>query len=86
MFSLIPSDANDPKGLMRRKEPNKQTLTTAQKDIFIAPLRKSGAILDLGCPSFRPSFRHSDRHNLVSAQYLENTLIVLNFCICIDMD
>ena len=25
MFSLIPSDANDPQGLMRRKEPNKQT-------------------------------------------------------------
>ena len=26
MFSLIPSDANDPQGLMRRKEPNKQTI------------------------------------------------------------
>ena len=25
MFSLIPSDANDPQGLMRRKKPNKQT-------------------------------------------------------------
>ena len=25
MFILIPSDANDPQGLMRRKEPNKQT-------------------------------------------------------------
>ena len=25
MFSLIPSDANDPQGLMRRLEPNKQT-------------------------------------------------------------
>ena len=25
MFSLIPSDANDPQGLMRRFEPNKQT-------------------------------------------------------------
>ena len=25
MFSLIPSDANDSQGLMRRKEPNKQT-------------------------------------------------------------
>ena len=25
MFSLIPSDANDPQGLMRRKETNKQT-------------------------------------------------------------
>ena len=24
MFSLIPSDANDPKGLMRRQAPNKQ--------------------------------------------------------------
>ena len=28
MFSLIPSDANDPQGLMRRKEPNKQTNKT----------------------------------------------------------
>ena len=27
MFSLIPFDANDPQGLMRRKEPNKQTIT-----------------------------------------------------------
>ena len=26
MFSLIPSDANDPQGLMRRKAPNKQNL------------------------------------------------------------
>ena len=26
MFSLIPSDANDPQGLMRRKEPYKQSL------------------------------------------------------------
>ena len=25
MFSLIPSDANDPQALMRRYEPNKQT-------------------------------------------------------------
>ena len=25
MFSLIPSDAKDPQGLMRRKAPNKQT-------------------------------------------------------------
>ena len=25
MFSLKPPDANDPQGLMRRKEPNKQT-------------------------------------------------------------
>ena len=25
MYSFIPSDANDPQGLMRRKEPNKQT-------------------------------------------------------------
>ena len=29
MFSLIPSDANDPQGLMRRKEPNKQTNKTS---------------------------------------------------------
>ena len=27
MFSLIPSDAYDPQGLMRRKEPNKQHST-----------------------------------------------------------
>ena len=25
MFSLVQTDANDPQGLMRRKEPNKQT-------------------------------------------------------------
>ena len=25
MFSIIPSDANDPQGLMRRSAPNKQT-------------------------------------------------------------
>ena len=29
MFSLIPSDANDPQGLMRRSAPNKQTKTVA---------------------------------------------------------
>ena len=38
------------------KESNIQTKT-----------KKVGAILDLGCPSFR--------HNFVSAQYLENKLI-----------
>ena len=32
---------------------------------------KRGAILDLGCRSFRPSFCH----NFFSAQYLENNLI-----------
>ena len=30
MFSLIPSDANDPQGLMRRYEPNKQTYMLRQ--------------------------------------------------------
>ena len=33
-----------------------------------------GAILDLGCLSFRPSIRHK----LVSAQYLENSFIEFN--------
>ena len=28
MFNLMPSDANDPQGLMRRKAPNKQTKTS----------------------------------------------------------
>ena len=32
MFSLIPSDANDPQGLMRRKEPNKQTNKTIHQN------------------------------------------------------
>ena len=37
MFSLIPSDANDPQGLMRRKEPNKQT--NKQANIFLSSWR-----------------------------------------------
>ena len=38
MFSLIPSDANDPQGLMRRKEPNKQI--QAKVDVYVPnPLR-----------------------------------------------
>ena len=45
---------------------------------IIALLRKRGAILDLGCPSFHTSFFHSIHHNLVSTQYLENTLIEFN--------
>ena len=39
MFSLIPSDANDPQGLMLRKAPNKQTNVQApfhkQHDIIV---------------------------------------------------
>ena len=35
--------------------------------MFIAPLRKSGAILDFGCPPFR--------HNFVSTQYLDKKFI-----------
>ena len=31
MFSLIPSDANDPQGLMRRSAPNKQKKNLHQK-------------------------------------------------------
>ena len=31
MFSLIQSDANDPQGLMRRKEANKQTNKTQKE-------------------------------------------------------
>ena len=34
MFSLTPSDANDPQGLMRRKEPNKQTSVEFSKEKF----------------------------------------------------
>ena len=30
MFSLKPPDANDPQGLMRRKEPNKQTISLSR--------------------------------------------------------
>ena len=43
-----------------------------------------GAILDLGCPSFRPSFHH----NFVSAQNLENKLIVFHqiLYICVHID
>ena len=48
------------------------------KFLYYSPALKKGAILDLGCPSFRPSVRssvrHSVRHNSVSAQYLENKL------------
>ena len=35
MFSLIPSDANDPQGLMRRKEPNKQTNRTSVASLYV---------------------------------------------------
>ena len=40
----------------------------------IIALLKKGAIMDLGCLSFR----HSVRHNFVSTQYLENKLIEFN--------
>ena len=45
--------------------------------LFIAPVLKSGAILDSPCPSVMPLFHEimlSFREHLVSAQYLENEL------------
>ena len=39
MFSLIPSDANDPQGLMRRKESNKQTNKQTKINLRINELK-----------------------------------------------
>ena len=41
MFSLIPSDANDPQGLMRRKEPNKQTKFSFEVEEEVIVIRVS---------------------------------------------
>ena len=43
MFSLIPSDANDPQGLMRRQEPNKQTNYCTLSDRHLIFYNKHGA-------------------------------------------
>ena len=54
--------------IKKKSENNKKHRT---QDFFSPALKKVGAILDLNCSSFRPSFYH----NFVSAQYLENKLI-----------
>ena len=43
MFSLKPSDANDPQGLMRRKEPNKQT----NKQVLVQPSKTCPFITEI---------------------------------------
>ena len=54
MFNLIPSDANDPQGLMRRKEPtNKQTICiqlimySNVDQPFISPFCANGCRIEL---------------------------------------
>ena len=54
-----------------RKPCVKQPLSKRQQFGFQDWLKLDASRLDLGWPSFRPSFRH----NFVSAQYLENKLI-----------
>ena len=42
-----------------------------------------GAIVVLGCPSFRLSVSPSVCHNFISTQYLENKLIEFHHIVCI---
>ena len=55
--------------VLEKKEYTVHLPVVVQCCVVIAPLWKSGAILDSPCPSVIPSFRDSV---LVSTQYLEN--------------